>query len=208
MASELLTSKLLPLRVSDLKQYMYCPRTVYFQYVLPVEHKVTHKMEHGKEEHFELDRLEKRRKLVEYGLEEGERRFHVALHSERLALTGIVDLLLVTPKGYFPVEFKYSSRDPALNHKYQLTAYAMLVEEVYRRPVHTGFLYMSPGKRIFPVDITENMRLHLRRLMGAIRRMVAEERAPPRSRSAARCRDCEYRRFCADVEYRWTNAGG
>ena len=190
---------LLPLRVSDLKQFMYCPRVVYLQYVLPVERKVTHKMEHGHLEHLELNRLERRRKLVEYGLDEGERRFHVPLHSDRLGLTGVLDLLLVTPRGYFPVEFKYSSRDPALNHKYQLTAYAVLVEETFQRPVRTGFLYMAPGKRIHPVDITENMRLHLRRMMGAIRRMVAEERMPARARSRGRCRDCEYRRFCGDV---------
>ena len=193
------TSGSLLLRVSDIKQFMYCPRIVYYQYVLPVDRKVTHKMEHGQLEHLELDRLEKRRKLLEYGLDEGERRFHVHLHSDRLALTGVLDLLLVTPRGYFPVEFKYSTRDPALNHKYQLTAYGVLVEEQFGRPVRTGFLYMSPGKRIQPVEITESMRLHLRRLMGAIRRMIVEERMPAQTRTSARCRDCEYRRFCGDV---------
>ncbi len=190
--------ELLPLRVSDIKQFMYCPRVVYFNYVLPVEKKVTRKMEHGKEKHLELDRLEKRRKLVEYGLEEGERRFHVRLQSDRLGLTGVLDLLLVTPKGYFPVEFKYSTREPGLNHKYQLAAYAVLVEEQYQVQVRAGFIYASPGKRIQVVEMTPNTRLHLKRLMGAIRRMICEERMPMAPRSRARCWDCEYRRFCGE----------
>lgn len=190
---------LLPLRVSDIKQFMYCPRVVYFSYVLPVEKKVTRKMEHGKEEHFELEQLEKRRRLVEYGLEEGERRFHVRLHSERLGLTGVLDLLLVTPKGYFPVEFKYSTREPGLNHKYQLVAYALLVEEEFGVHVRAGFVYSSPGwRRIQVVEITPNARLHLKRLMGAIRRMIREERIPMAARSRSRCWDCEYRRFCSE----------
>lgn len=197
-----LEDQLLNLRVCDIKQYIYCPRVVYFNYVLPVEKKTTHKMEHGKEEHIELDRLEKRRKLREYGLEEGERRFHVRLHSERLALTGVLDLLLVTPKGCFPVECKYTTREPALNHKYQLVAYAMLVEEAMQVHVRSGFLYLIPGKRIQEVLITDNARLHVRRMMGAIRRMIREERMPVATRSPVRCRDCEYKLFCADVEVR------
>lgn len=36
------------LRVSDLKQFIYCPRIVYYNYVMPVEKKTTYKMEHGK----------------------------------------------------------------------------------------------------------------------------------------------------------------
>jgi len=189
---------LLPLRVNDIKQYLYCPRVVYYQYVMPVERKITHKMDHGKMEHLEVDRLEKRRKLLEYGLDQGERHFHVHLHSERLGLSGTLDLLLVSSRGYFPVDFKYSLGTPGLNHKYQLAAYCLLTSERFETWVRTGFLYMIPGKRIYPVNITDNVVLHLKRVMGAIRRMIREERMPLRNRSRGRCVDCEYRKFCAD----------
>lgn len=192
------SASLLPLRVSDIKQYLYCPRIIYYQYVLPVPRRVTYKMKTGLEEHFELDRLEKRRRLVEYGLDKGERRFHVRLSSERLALEGILDLLVVTPEGHFPVEFKYTSGGPAINHKYQLVAYAMLTEEAFGEPVRTGFLYLAPSKMIQPVEMTASSKTHTVRLLGAIRRLVAEGSVPDRTRTAGRCRDCEFRNYCAD----------
>ncbi|MDI3281650.1 MAG: CRISPR-associated protein Cas4, partial [Bacillota bacterium] len=98
------------LTVTDIKQYFYCPRIVYFLHVLPVDRRPTAKMAYGKEEHLRLDALEKRRRLARYGLAEGERRFHVFLHSERWNLAGLLDLLIIAPGGYFPVEFKYSAR--------------------------------------------------------------------------------------------------
>lgn len=187
------------LKVSDIKQYLYCPRIIYFNYVLPVERKVTRKMEYAKEEHLELDRLEKRRKLVRYRLDEGERFFHVRLQSSHLGMEGVLDMLISSPAGLYPVEFKHTIRGPELNHKYQLVAYAMLVEEHYNRPVRFGFLYLSPGKRIFSIEVTPNARIFVKRLAGMIRRIIECQQMPPRSRSQRRCRDCEFRNYCNDI---------
>lgn len=187
------------LRVSDIKQYMYCPRIIYFTYVTPVDKKVTPKMEYGKLEHIELDRLEKRRKLREYGLREGERRFHTFLSSERLGLNGLLDMHIVVGKDYFPVEFKNSTRRPGINHKYQLIAYAMLLEEACARPVRAGFFYMIPHKKIYPLEITPNVRDFTRSIMKKIHAIINEGVFPPAPRRPARCFDCEYRNFCGDV---------
>jgi len=111
---------LVPLRVNDLKQFEYCPRVVFYNTVMPVERKTTIKMGRGKEEEFRLDALETRRTLRRYDLGSGERRFHVWLESVRLGLSGKLDLLIVSPKGYFPVDFKYTRGRPHRNHLFQL----------------------------------------------------------------------------------------
>lgn len=192
---------LLQLRVTDVKQFVYCPRVVYFSYLMPVEKKITLKMEYGKEEHIELDRLEKRRTFRAYRLTEAaERRFHVRLHSERLALSGVLDMLLVQGDTYFPVEFKYTRRSPELNHKYQLTAYAMLVEDVIDRPVRAGFIYVSDDRIAHPIEITQNMRDFVREILGSIREMIRCERIPCSTRHKKKCIDCEFRRFCNDTQ--------
>src|SRR5215469_12082167 len=85
------------LRVNDLKQFEYCPRIVFYNTVMPVERKVTVKMERGKEEEVRLDSLESRRTLRRYQLGTGEKRFHVGLESARLGLIGKLDLLIVSP---------------------------------------------------------------------------------------------------------------
>lgn len=186
------------LKVSDIKQYLYCPRIIYFTYVLPVEKKVTPKMAFGKEEHLQIAKRETRRKLSVYGLENGQRFFGVSLYSPRLELEGVLDMYLATPRGYFPVDYKAACRI-ALNHKYQLIAYALLLEETLGHPVRGGFIYLIPRASAYFIEATPEARLFTKRILGAIRTLVAAERFPRDSRSKSRCWDCEYKNFCGDV---------
>ncbi|MGI6685829.1 MAG: CRISPR-associated protein Cas4 [Bacillota bacterium] len=190
---------MLKLRVSDIKQYVYCPRVLYFTYVLPVEKKVTRKMTYGQEYHVQLDRLEKRRKLKRYNLSDGERIFHTHLYSPRLELEGKLDLHIKSGHELFPVEFKNTYRGPGLNHKYQVTAYAILLEDIYGQPVRQGFVYQIPNNEIFEMEITPNMRLYVKEIMAKIRHLVKMEAMPKPAFQKQRCIDCEYRNFCGDV---------
>src|SRR5947209_20517438 len=109
------TAELIPLRVNDLKQYEYCPRIVFYNTVMPLDRKVTFKMKRGTEAEFQLDALEKRRSLRRYRLSEGERRFHVWLHSERLGISVNMVLLIVWEQRYLLVDLKYTSVRPDIN---------------------------------------------------------------------------------------------
>ncbi|MBM4463865.1 MAG: DUF911 domain-containing protein [Chloroflexi bacterium] len=60
----------LVLTVSDVKQFAYCPRVVYFTYALPRRRPTTYKMKEGKIEHEHVAELEERRSLRAYGLAE------------------------------------------------------------------------------------------------------------------------------------------
>jgi CRISPR-associated exonuclease Cas4 len=192
----------LSLAVSDLKQYLYCPRVPYFQHVMPVPRPVTYKMKHGTLQHVELDRLEKRRGLKSYGLRNGERLFHHAINSEALGLHGVLDLVIryewQGETRYLPVEFKYQEGRVHTNVKYQLTAYAMMLEEKYGTPVHEGVVYHIPTRSFRRVSLSDEMRQHVRNTLSAIRNMFVTESFPmPYSRK--RCTDCEFRRYCNDI---------
>jgi len=188
-----------PLRVSDIKQYLYCQRVIYFTYVLPVEKKSTFKMEYGKEEHINLEALEKRRKLSRYGIKEGERIFQLFLNSKRLQLSGKLDMLIRTRFENIPVEFKNTTGKPALSHKYQLVAYAMLVEEKLKCSIKRGLIYLIPDTFICEVPVTQNTRLFVKKILEKIRRMIRKEEMPPPNPFRVRCRDCEFKNFCADI---------
>lgn len=191
----------MPLRVSDLKQYIYCPRILYYYYTLPVPRRVTRKMQYGGLEHVEIHRLEKRRSLKAYGILEGERTFQVFLESERLGLHGVLDMMITTSTGdVYPVDFKHSLSKKGLHQKYQLAAYTMLLEEKYSKPVRFGFLYLIPAKTAIPVEITPGMRDHVKKTLSAIRTIAKSERMPGYVRSKQRCTDCEFHNFCADLE--------
>lgn len=189
---------MLELTVTDIKHYFYCPRDLYFSRVLPLSRRVSFKMEEGHQSHIDFDRLEVRRKLKKYGLEEGTRHFNLQLSSSRLALMGKLDMFIETAKGFFPVECKNSERKEALGHKYQLTAYAMLLEDTYNCSVRTGFLYYLPCNRLLPVPITADRRKYVIKVLTIIHNIIATERFPPPTPARGRCRDCEWQRYCND----------
>jgi CRISPR-associated exonuclease Cas4 len=189
----------LALRVNDLKQYAYCPRIVFYQYAMPVQRKATFKMEHGKIVEQKVEQLERRRKLREYGLERGERRFQVWLSSASLGLSGRLDLMITTARGVFPVDFKDTRERVHRNHHVQLCAYALLVEETFDVPVSTGFIYRVPRHDVAVVDITPELRVETRTALREIREMIRNERMPPPTPVRARCTDCEYLNYCGDV---------
>ncbi len=206
--------ELLTLTATDVRQWVYCPRIVYYTYCLKVKRPVTYKMEEGTLQHERVTELEARRTLRSYGLrreDEAHREFRVALYSARLGLSGLLDMAIVTPHEIIPVEYKDNTPAHslqgkqavpvvALTHKYQLTAYALLAEEKFGKPVRRGFVHYIPTKQSREVLITAEMRAHVVDIQGEIRRMLANEGLPAPTPQRARCRECEFRRFCGDVD--------
>ncbi len=186
------------LTVTDLKQYAYCPRILFLTYNMPVPRPLTPKMEFGKDGHYELDRLERRRKLVRYGLDEGERVFHTSLTSHKLGVEGKLDLHIETERECAPVEFKHSN-DVHFNHKVQLGCYGMMLEETTGKPVRWGFIYLIPHNDVVPVQMTSELREYVHRTVDAIRIGITKGVWPRPTTFRHRCRECEYRRYCRDV---------
>ena len=143
--------------------------------------------------------LEKRRGFRAYGVAQGERRFSVWLRSERLGLSGKLDLLILTPDACYPVDFKDTEGGVRRNHRVQLAAYALLAEEAFGQPVHEGFIYLVPKKVVVAVGLTEADRQDVQASLLAMRRMIAREEMPQPTDVRARCTACEFRNYCADI---------
>ena len=194
-------SGLLDLTVSDVRQHVYCPRIPYFRLGPRLPHRfVTGAMQEGIVEHRRTEELEHRRSLRAYGLADGERVFDVQMRSTRLGLGGRLDMVICRAGEVIPVEFKNSRAGLGLHHKYQLTAYALLAEEHFGRPVRRTFVYFIPLKQAREVAITPATRAYTRRVLNEIRAAVAGERMPEGTRVLARCRACEFLPYCND---RW-----
>ncbi len=193
------------LEVTDLKQYTYCPRIVYYHYCLPTIRPITYKMEAGIAAHDDESEREQRRSLRPYGLVQGERFFDVRLHSEILGVRGRLDMVVVVPERadpdaeLVPVEYKLSERTVGKHFKVQLTMYALLLEEAWQRPVHQGFLYLIPLRRAVAVSITAALRRQAQAQIAAIQAMVEQEAMPAPPMSRRPCVSCEFQRFCNDV---------
>jgi CRISPR-associated exonuclease Cas4 len=186
------------LTVHDIKQWRYCRRVVYYQRLVPVVGRPTFKMEHGRVAEADLRRLERRRKLREYGLEDGVRHFRVALESERYRLTGTADLVVETADAVFPADFKYTEGPCRANHVTQLAAYALLAEERFRRRSDRGFVYLVPQELVEAVELTDERKRVVVDALRGIREMIAMGACPDATPVRARCQSCEYRNYCGD----------
>jgi CRISPR-associated exonuclease Cas4 len=187
------------LRVSDLRQYHYCPRVVYYQYVLPVDRTATYKMEKGKAAQDVIEGLEARRKLKKYGLKDGKRTFNPWIVSQDLGLSGRLDLLIETDKERYPVDFKFTSGRPYKNHLYQLGGYALILEANGGPPVTKGFVYLIKQGDAVVFDLTEDLKHACLKTLEQIREMIREEKFPGPPLRRAKCADCEYQNYCRDI---------
>jgi CRISPR-associated exonuclease Cas4 len=193
-----LTENLPLLRVTDLKQYVYCPRIPYWTYLAPIDRKLPPKVQYGAADHALLARLEERRTLRAYGLAAGRRQFHVRVTSETLGLTGVLDALLETAEERIPVEYKDTLGGVRLNHRIQLAAYALLLREREGPPVRRGMVFIIPEQRVVSVPLDGTLERTARKHLEQLRAALSSELLPPPADRWAKCRDCEFLRFCGD----------
>jgi CRISPR-associated exonuclease Cas4 len=184
--------------VTDLKQYAYCPRISYYQICLPHIRPTTVKMDLGQEAHQAERTKAGRRSLKLYGVPEGERQFEVELRSETLGLAGKLDELVTTPSERFPVDYK-SADEVKSDHKLQLAAYALLIEEHYGGVVKRGFIYFLHERKAQEVKLTPKLKTAVREGVAHLWQMAERETKPAPVENRAKCFDCEFRRFCNDV---------
>ena len=187
------------LTVNDIKQYLYCKRIVFFHYLMPVEKKSTYKMEHGRLMEEKIEHLEQRRKLKRYNLNLGERIYHLLINSDKLGLSGRLDMLILSNGEYFPVDFKFTSGKPHKNHIYQLGGYALLVEEKFAVKVNKGFIYLIPKNDVCAISLTDEIKMDILKMLEDIRLMIKNENIPEATIHRAKCAECEFRNYCGDV---------
>ena len=212
------------IRISDVRQYAFCPRVIWHRNMMGQAPPATPKMELGNTAEAALTKLEKRRSLRRYRLEGAARKFQVLLESGELGLTGVCDLVLEVPEGtiawpdlgtkppaglksvlrvvpsaVYPVEVKTTRGGVGRHHVLQLTGYAMLLSGVTRLRVDTGFVLLLPEDRIVPVPITSVDRDEFILIVRSIRQMLELGNFPPATRHATFCPECEHLNFCGDV---------
>ncbi len=185
--------------VTDLKQWTYCERIVYYHRVMPAIGQQTFKMKEALAAQDLIETLEMRRGLQAYGFEGAVRRFGVWLSDETLGLSAKTDLILKREDQVAVVDFKLTAGEPGENHRMQLAGYAMLAEAVYKLPSPLAFLYRIPDNRVFAIEIGDELRKRGRDRGRANPRDGANPRLPPSTPVRKRCAECEYVNYCADV---------
>lgn len=185
--------------VTELRQWAYCRRVVYYHQIMPGAGRSTYKMQEGERAQEMVESLEMRRTLREYGMEGAERQFGVWLSDEEVGLSGKIDLLVKGERATAVVDFKLTSGDVGENHRMQLGGYAALVEGALGLRVERAFIYRIPDNRVFAVPIEIELRERVASAVQAIRRLRDTEELPGATEVRSRCVECEYANYCGDI---------
>jgi CRISPR-associated exonuclease Cas4 len=191
----------IPFRVTDLKQWCYCPRILYYAYCLPDVRYIPYKVKAGIEAGKDEEDREARRSLKVYGLKNGRREFDVAVASSRYGLRGFVDMVVWDDEAkepcVYPVDYKLS-KGMGEHFRLQLTAYAVLLEESSGYLAKAGFLYSIPLRTAERVALDKRIRTKLFEALDGMHQMLYKEKMPAAAKNLKQCVICEFRRFCND----------
>jgi CRISPR-associated protein Cas1 len=196
---------LIPVRA--LNQVSYCPRLYYLEYVdsvMPINE-------------FVEDGLFQHRRVNDPALanrtrKEGDvlRTRSVSLSSERLGITGKLDLLEEDGDAIRPVETKRSTApkdedgQPSFweNDAIQLCAQALLVEESQNVTIPAGIIYYVGSKARVDVPFDDALRARTREAIALVRDLAARD-VPPEPLPAElrhRCFGCSLATICLPEE--------
>ena len=123
----------------------------------------------------------------------------VRVMSERLGLSGIIDLVEVHGEGaarkLVPVETKLGPRRRWESDEVQLCAQAMALEEMTGLEVAEGAIFHAASKRRRAVEITPALREATEKAVRRLRAVFAAREVPPPVNDA-RCPPCSLRAAC------------
>ena len=182
--------------VEDLRQYVYCPRILFFRHVRQVHPAVPYKVQRGVD--FHEDNVRKKATGTEA---DGSisRYYNVRIVDPDLGLLGVLDYFEVAGGLTYPVELKTGQVDRAPlppHHKIQLAAQALLLEKLTGEPVVKAKAIYPDTKEVVDYKISIDDKAKVLLYLEEIRQMITEELFPLPTKFAGRCEDCEYWNYC------------
>lgn len=200
-----ITTDLIPVRA--LNQVTYCERLYYLQYVDCVMPTNEH-VEAGLFDHRRVDALELANKTrTQRGTATSR---GVALSSETLGITGVLDVIEEKDGEQYPVETKHGSAPhddngrPTVwdNDAIQLCAQALLMEEAFGKPVPRGFQYYAGSRERVELKFTDELRQQTHDAIARCRQLAVLDAPPPPlpTEQRHRCFGCSLAPVCLPEE--------
>ena len=183
---------------SHILAYCYCPRFVYFEFVLriPEFQEKEFKVMKGREVHDikSAQNTEYLRRRIGVA----DKRINQYLTND--LLRGEVDEVLWLNDGTMaPLDYKFARYEGKLYETYrtQLACYAWLIESNYGLPVHRAFLVYTRSKNhLLEVPVSRADVTAVQTAATEIRQIIEKNRYPAATKYRKRCVHCTYRNIC------------
>jgi len=179
-----------PIPLSALQHYLFCPRQcalihneqVWAENRFTAEGQVLHKKANeGPDEHRANGKI--------------LRHLHVA--SEKYNLTGICDIVEVTPEGkVIPVEYKRGKPKSHRADEVQVCAQAFCLEEIMHCQITQGLIFYGKTRRKTIVSLDETLRDLTRTIIAETREIFQTGITPKAEYHASKCTNCSLIDLC------------
>ena len=181
-----------------IRQYIFCPRVVYFLEVLNIPKVSPVWVKEGENHHKKQAELFKRRTLSRFHLENALFKSNINLSYEDFNFYGICDGLIISDKNIYPVEIKLHGTKPTKAQKMQLIAYGILAEKIYEKDFNLGFIVFEKNAKTIPIEVDEKQKKELISLVEKIIEMIKKEKLPYSDATEEKCTQCEFENYCND----------
>ncbi len=185
---------------SEVIEYLYCPRFIYFMNCLkiPQHEELRYKVIKGRQLHERREKENKEYLRKKIGCV--KREIKVYLASQKIRVRGVVDEVLTLEDGSMaPLDYKYTEFREYIfrTHKYQSIIYAMLIKETYNKPVHSGYIcYVKDTAVLKEVLYKPPEFEYTLQMIDRIFEIIQTGHYPKRTSHRMRCIDCCYRNIC------------
>jgi CRISPR-associated exonuclease Cas4 len=184
---------------SELVSYLFCPRFVYFQNYLDIsEHEEKRfKVMKGRNIHKEKtiinkDYLRKKLNVI-------DKKIDKKMYSKKNHIHGIVDEILFFEDGSAgPLDYKFSKYKKVYNtQKYQMTMYALMIEDNYNIEVNRAYLVYTRSKNfVKEIKITDRMKNDVKNMVNEYIKIINIGSYPKKTNYSKKCFDCAYKNIC------------
>jgi CRISPR-associated exonuclease Cas4 len=193
MNSEMIT-------VSDVVEYMYCPRFVYFERVLGISQheEKREKVIIGRNIHELKENINKG--YIRKNINAKSKYIDIYLSSKKYRIVGVVDEVLELLNGtYSPLDYKFAEFKDRMfkTHKYQSILYGLLIKDNFGVNVKKGYVvYVRSGNLVKEIEFKKKDFDEAIGFVNLIFDIIENEEFPDIKVNKRKCIDCCYRNMC------------
>jgi len=193
--------------VSDVMEYLFCPRFTYFMHCLgiPQHEEKRYKVLKGRALHDAREKVN--RSYIRKKLQCVRKDVAVYLVSKRNHLKGEVDEVLFLEDGTAaPLDYKFAEfKDKVYRtHKYQSALYGLMIADNYGVAVNRGFVcYTRSNHLVKEVKLSGKDFERAIALVNEVLEIIQKGFYPEATKYKVRCVDCTYRNICVWGEGIW-----
>ena len=186
--------------ISDVIEYLYCPRFTYFMHCLaiPQREERLYKVRKGREVHAAKETTNIGYLRRRYSV--ADKQVEVYMNSPKLGIRGVVDEVLFLEDGTAaPLDYKFAEYRGKMfrTHRYQSALYGMMISETFGVPVNRGYVVYTRSKdKIVEIKFTEKDWEQANKIVDNIFRIIQDGEYPDISTNKRKCLNCTYRRIC------------